>query len=115
MSTWHYKKNALHLQTNVKRMNVFIIVRKVVDAKPAFENYPATTSKIELETIPLDDLISWRNWYKKGPDLEIDGAITQLTIISRGKDGGTYTMKINESEEELTERIKPFRPIINLA
>jgi hypothetical protein len=94
--------------------NEFISVRKVVDAKEATDDKPATKSKVEIEAIPLNDIVSFRHWYKTGCDNDVEGSFTQIVLVSRSAKGGTYVMKIQESEEAFTERIKDFRPVIAL-
>jgi len=95
-------------------MNVFVYIRKVIDGKDPIDNKPATESRVEIDTIPLDDLVSFRAWYKKDKDKSIDGEFTLLTMISRGKDGGMYTIKINEPESEFKDRIAPYRKAVDL-
>ena len=99
----------------------FIKIKKIIDghdAVPSIENKPAkpaTVSKVESDTLLLDDLISFRAWHKNDKDKAIPGEFTQITMVSHGKEGGLWTCRILESEDAFTERIKEFRPVISLA
>ncbi len=99
----------------------FISIKKVIDGKDAIQASegvslkPESLSKVESDVVLLDDIISFRHWHKNGKDNKIPGEFTQLTLLSHGKEGGTWTCRILESEASFTNRIKEFRPVIAFA
>lgn len=99
----------------------FISIKKVIDGRDAIPasgeilSKPETLSKVESDTVLLDDIISFRHWHKNGKDKGVPGDFTQLTLVSHGKEGGTWTCRIQESEASFTKRIEHFRPVITFA
>lgn len=86
-----------------------IEIERIIEPKDATKK-----AHIETETISVDDVISFRRWKKSEKDEWVKGEITQLTLISHGRDGGMWTTNINESEKEFSQRIGRFRPVISL-